>query len=179
MAKFLDFGAVAKTNWAKPEIDKRPLWLIAALCAVLSLIFIFTPAWVSASFTMNGKLMAEGSAAGISSFYGIVALISVIVIFYGLLYRQYGFAVVGAALATLMALIFLIGHESAPMTCTYEGAPAKDMSIKMFLISSKQVASMHGTFPFVSSGAMGSLLTIVSGAVTAICSYLLYKKSNK
>ncbi|MBE6202783.1 MAG: hypothetical protein E7135_03910 [Rikenellaceae bacterium] len=177
MGKFLDFEAVAKTNWAKPEISKQPLWIVSVLGVVALFIMVFMP-WASVSFhgeipNAEKDLIIEGSRSGISSVCGIFTLIGAIVALYGLLYRQYGFAVLGSGLALLMVIFFYMSDVDAGLTftCSWDELDVKSVA---------DLNDVRDTYRFSSStyegSTMGALLTGLFAVVTTICSYLLYKR---
>ena len=52
MAKFIDFDSIIKTDWTKPSVQKNPLWIAAALGAVLALVSVFVK-WITLSTTVK------------------------------------------------------------------------------------------------------------------------------
>ena len=97
-----DFGAFGRTDWAKPSIktgDKN--WIISIAIVALMLIFLFLP-WTSA--TQSGVTV---SRLGITTWYGIIGLISVAIAAYGVLYEQkqsWALSVCFASLSSLQPL---------------------------------------------------------------------------
>lgn len=179
MANFLDFGAIGKTDWKNPNLDyKNPLWLVAAVGVVLSLILVFVP-WISVSASYSGVTAIEGSLSGIGSVYGIFALIGVIVAAYGLLYRQWGFAVVGAGLVVLMVLIFYMAKDGIEFEMVSKVSNDKgDKTLDEFNKFLNE--QRHYGLNFTSTvSSLTPIFVLLGSAATAVCSFLLFKKENK
>lgn len=183
MGKFLDFSAVAKTNWAKPEIRKSPLWIVTALGVVLTLVMIFT-AWFGFKISA-GEVTIEGVSRGISSGYGIIALICTIVAVYGLLYRQYGMITLGMLITFVMVILFFVTGSFLDMTITsnVDGMSFSIDSIEdldklnedlgrtsMMGISNGRIDTSFSVSLF--NGIFAGLISLV----TCILSFVLYRK---
>lgn len=99
-----DFGAIGRTEWGKPYVDKKNnAWLIMTCAAALMVVFVFIP-WFSA--TQSGWGMSvTGTRFGITTWYGILGLVFALVALYGILYKQIQFVFWGAVLAVVMGLI--------------------------------------------------------------------------
>ena len=182
MAKFLDFAAVGKTDWKNPNLDyKNKLWLGAAVGAVLVLILVFTP-WISLSSTVaDGEITANGSLLGIGTAYGIFALIGAVVALYGVLYRQLGFAIVGAGFALLMVLIFFMAKDGIEVDTVVKGfghTKTRTFTITEFNKETSEAAKYSDDLKSTVSSIV-PLFVLIGAALSAVCSYLLFKKENK
>ena len=182
MAKFLDFAAVGKTDWKNPNLDyKNKLWLGAAVGAVLVLILAFTP-WISLSLTAaDGEMTANGSVLGVGTVYGIFALIGAVVALYGVLYRQLGFAIVGAGFALLMVLIFFMakdGIEVDTVVKSFGKSKTEAITITKFNEDASKAAKYYDDIKSTVSSIV-PLFVLIGAALSAVCSYLLFKKENK
>lgn len=182
MAKFLDFAAVGKTDWKNPNLDyKNKLWLGAAVGAVLVLILAFTP-WISLSLTAaDGEVTGNGSVLGVGTVYGIFALIGAVVALYGVLYRQLGFAIVGAGLALLMVIIFYMAKDGIDVEMVLKGfgeSKTKTITITEFNEEVSKTAKYDDSLKST-VGTIVPHLVLIGAALSAVCSYLLFKKENK
>ncbi len=102
-----DFNAVARTDWAKPNIDtKDKMWWAMAGAALLMLVFVFVP-WQTVEMRnpFGGDESGSVSVLGITTWYGILGLIATIVVVYGILYKSLQFVFCGAVLAALLGII--------------------------------------------------------------------------
>ena len=182
MAKFLDFAALGKTDWKNPNLDyKNKLWLGAAVGAALVLILAFTP-WVSVSFSAaEGEVTGSGSVLGVGTVYGIFALIGAVVALYGVLYRQLGFAIVGAGLAILMVLIFYMSKSGVEVDVLMKGfgqSKTETLTITKFKEGVSDMAKYDDSLKH-NVGTIIPHLVLIGAALSAVCSYLLFKKENK
>lgn len=99
-----DFGAIGRTEWGKPYVDKKNnAWLIMTCAAALMVVFVFIP-WFSATETGWG-ISVTATRFGITTWYGILGLVFTLVALYGILYKQIQFVFWGAVLAVVMGLI--------------------------------------------------------------------------
>ena len=182
MAKFLDFAALGKTDWKNPNLDyKNKLWLGAAVGAALVLILAFTP-WVSVSYSaVEGEVTGSGSVLGIYTVYGIFALIGAFVALYGVLYRQLGFAIVGAGFALLMVLIFYMAKDGIEVDVLSKGfgrSKTETITITEFKEGVSNMAKLDDSVKH-NVGTIIPIFVLIGAALSAVCSYLLFKKENK
>ena len=102
-----DFKSVARTDWAKPNIDtKDKMWLAMAGAALLMLVFVFVP-WQTVEMRnpFGGDESGSVSVLGITTWYGILGLIATVVVVYGVLYKSLQFVFCGSVLAALLGII--------------------------------------------------------------------------
>jgi hypothetical protein len=175
MGKFIDFESIKNTNWAKPSIETKPLWLLAAAGVLAALISLFMN-WLDVSFTAR-NITTTGTVGAFSTYQGIIVMISVILAIYGLLYRQYGILTIAGLLIFAMGTAYFIsaGTESAEVTLN-----GTTMTLKDAMISFKDLVRALGCRPGEYMSVIdgyGSLIAIGAGAVTALFGFLLYRKN--
>ena len=158
-----DFNAVAKTDWAKPNIDtKDKNWLVVAGLVLLMVIFVFLP-WQTLTELVSGKSQSE-SLLGITTWCGVLSFILALVAAYGVLYKQIQFTFCSSVLVAVLALIgWLTVFEM-----TKDGEVATSAEIKM--------AAGLG---LVKVSHIGAVLTLVAALATAAVSFLQIKKANE
>lgn len=154
-----DFSAIGTTEWGKPKFNSKDMkWLVGFICAALVVVFAFVPAWFS--ITLDGGIVkVTASAMGIGTWYGILAFIGAIVAIYGWLYERYQFAFWGGVIVLLFALIsfFIVPGVTGPRGVDI---PAEDVKATM------ESGIDHTVNRF------GAILSLVAGALTAVCAYL-------
>lgn len=151
-----DFGAFGRTDWAKPSIktgDKN--WIISIAIVALMLIFLFLP-WTSA--TQSGVTV---SRLGITTWYGIIGLISVAIAAYGVLYEQKQFVFCASVLAVVMGFIGMLCIPE--LSTTFNGQEIK--------ITAKTIKDLEG----VSVSHTGAILFMIASAGSAAWSFLQIK----
>jgi hypothetical protein len=155
-----DFGAFGRTNWGKPVINtKDKNWLISAALVVLMLVFVFLP-WTSIS---NDGVSI--SRLGITTWYGVIGLISVAIAAYGVLYEQKQFVFCASVLAIVMGLIGTLCIADVSTTINGKTITVTAESVK----KAKEVGSS------ISVGHIGAILFMVASAVSAVWSFLQIK----
>ena len=168
-----DFGVIAKTDWAKPHIDTNDKnWLMLAGGALLMVIFVFLP-WETLTTNAEG-VSVSASRLGITTWFGVLGLISALVAVYGVLYKSLQFVFCGAALAAVLALIgcFTI------VDITVNGVTMPAEAIKM----AKELASLASAFgkqADISVGHIGAILSLLASLATAVAAFLQIKKANE
>ena len=174
MSKFIpDFGAIAKTDWGKPHIDtKNKMWLVMAGAAVLMVVFVFIP-WETVTVS-RGSMSETASRLGITTWFGILGLISALVAVYGVFYKNLQFVFCGAVLAAVMGLIGWL--TIVDVTLDGETMTAEEIKLATSSLVSA-VASAFGTK--ISVGHIGAILFLVASLVLAGVSFLQIKKENK
>ena len=168
-----DFGAIAKTDWAKPHIDTNDKnWLMLAGGALLMVIFVFLP-WQTLTTIAEGASVSA-SRLGITTWFGVLGLISALVAVYGVLYKNLQFVFCGAALAAVWALIgwFTI------VDMTVNGVTMPAEAIKM-ANQAAAIASAFGKKVDISVGHIGAILSLVASLGTAVAAFLQIKKANE
>ena len=159
-----DFGAIAKTEWAKPHIDtKDKNWLVLAGAALLMVVFSFIP-WVSISMA---EVLSD-SAIGLSTWVGLVYFLFALVAVYGVLYNQKSFVFCGAALAAVLALI----------GCLY----VPEFQVTEFgqsVVYTAQDLRELEVLGIVKIGHIGAILSLVASLATAAVAFLQIKKENE
>lgn len=98
-----DFGAIAKTDWAKPQFDTTNIVkLVGIIASVIMLIFVFCP-WFG---------MSSGSESdvrlGITLWYGIFAFLTTCVVIASFLYDYKALAFWTSVVCILFAIIGLL-----------------------------------------------------------------------
>lgn len=106
-----DLNTLRHTDWSKPQFDTKNLLFWASMGMVtLMVIFTLLP-W----FGTYATLFRESEATtrlGITTWYGLVALISALLTGGATLYKQYGIAFFTSALGVVMGLIGLVCYTS-------------------------------------------------------------------
>ena len=162
-----DFSVVAKTDWAKPNLDtKNKTWLILAGASLLMVVFVFLP-WQTLTV---GPVSA--STLGVATWYGIIGLLAAVVARYGALYNQKQFVFCGAVLGAVLGLIGMFLTTS----CTYEGVTLTADQVKEF---AKGADSEMGEAVKASISHIGAILFLVASLVAAAVSFLQIKKENE
>ena len=147
-----DFSVIAKTNWAKPNLDtKNKMWLVMAAAVLLMVVFAFIP-WQVTTGTEEGAKSA--STLGVATWYGIIGLLAAVVALYGVLYNQVKFVFCGAVLAAVLGLIGVLTTTGCALDGTTYTAKevvdfVKDKSLKvshtgaiLFLVASLAAAAV-------------------------------------
>ena len=169
-----DFSAIGKTNWGKPNLDtKNPMWLVMAGAALLMVVFAFIP-WETVTVT-RGALSVTGSRLGITTWFGILGLLSALLAVYGVLYNQKQFAFCGALLAAVFAIIgcFTI----VDVTKDGETMTAEDIKAATEGAGATVASAVFGLK--VSVGHIGAILSLIASLVLAGASFLQIKKENE
>ena len=174
MKKFIpDFSVIAKTNWGKPNIDtKNKMWLVMAVAAVLMVVFVFIP-WETVTVSI-GSMSETGSRLGITTWFGILGLISALGAVYGVFYKNLQFVFCGALLAAVMGLIGWL--TIVDVTNNGETMTAEEIKLATSSVGSS-VASAFGAK--ISVGHIGAILFLVASLVAAGVSFLQIKNENK
>ena len=168
-----DFSVVAKTNWAKPNLDtKNTMWLVMAGAALLMVIFVFLP-WQTVTISSAGASVSA-SRLGITTWFGILGLISALVAVYGVFYKNLQFVFCGAVLAAVWGLIGWL--TIVDVTLDGETMTAEEIKLATSSVGSA-VASAFGTK--ISVGHIGAILFLVASLVAAGVSFLQIKNENK
>lgn len=156
-----DFNAIGKTEWGKISMDtKNPMNLVMALGAVLMVVFVFL-SW--------STLVVEDESytkAGISTWYGVFALIMGLVALVGVLYNHTSLAFCAAVLGLVFGLMgVLIVPEMV-----IEGEVNSPDEIKDGIKTLKKMGLdcelKH----------LGAILYMVASGVTAVVAYLKIAK---
>jgi hypothetical protein len=157
-----DFSVIAKTDWAKPHIDtKDKNWLILAGCALLMVIFAFLPWQTLAPVKTAGQSI---TVLGVTTWCGILGLLSALVAVYGILYKHIQFVFCGAALAAVFGLIgsFVVtGYSVNGVSFPAEAAKA--------LLAAGRATISH----------VGAILFLLVSLALAAVSFLQIKKENE
>jgi glucan phosphoethanolaminetransferase (alkaline phosphatase superfamily) len=154
-----DFNAVAKTNWAKPQLKidtKDPIGLALLGGAVLMLIFVFLP-WTTV--TNNGESVSK---LGIVNWFGIFAFLCAAVAVAGVLYNHTELAFCAAVLAVLFGIL---GAVIVP-DITENGITLTGEKIKKMVEANSKASISH----------WGAYLYLVASVVTGAAAYLKITK---
>lgn len=169
-----DFSVVAKTDWAKPHIDtKNNAWLIMAGAALLMVVFVFIP-WETVTVS-RGTMSETGSRLGITTWFGILSLISALGAVYGVFYKNLQFVFCGAVLAAVWSLV---GWNTI-VDVTKDGATMTAEEIKLATSDlGSTVASVFAKVK-ITVGHIGAILSLVASLVAAVVSFSQIKKANE
>jgi hypothetical protein len=112
-----DFAALNKIDFGKPQIrTDKSMWLIAAGCAVVALIFCFFPGWISVTAKGWGQSNTE-TVSIFEEWYGIIGFIAILLAILFVLLGQYKFAVWAGLVIAAMAFFCIIdkpdGYDEA------------------------------------------------------------------
>ncbi len=106
--KFLpDFGAITRTNWAQPALGKKNFGeAVMALLALVMLVAVFLP-WFHYEYVLVDKTttLESYNALGITTLWGIFGLVVAIIAAYGILYKQYAYALWAGILAVIFGCL--------------------------------------------------------------------------
>lgn len=106
--KFLpDFGAITRTNWAQPALGKKNCGeAVMALLALVMLVAVFLP-WFHYEYVLVDKTttLESYNALGITTLWGIFGLVVAIIAAYGILYKQYAYALWAGILAVIFGCL--------------------------------------------------------------------------
>ena len=98
-----DFGAIAKTDWAKPQFDPTNIVkLVGIIASSMMLLFVFCP-WFGVS--EDGESVVR---LGITLWYGIFAFLTTTVIVVCFLYNHNALALLASLVCILFAIIGLL-----------------------------------------------------------------------
>ena len=185
MAKFIDFDSIIKTDWTKPSVQKNPLWIIAALGAMISVGALFVK-WIilKTTVTVNGNEVWHSnlSSAPFENTEAIFIVIGLVLAIYGLLYRQYGVATLAGLIVFGFGCAYMFDAINETATIVQDG---KSFTLKELGDGLKYQISQGAFGPskyvnhFTTINGCGFLFAVAGGFLTALCSFLLYKKSNK
>jgi hypothetical protein len=174
MSKFIpDFSAIGKTNWSKPNFDTRnPFWWVMVGATLLMVVFVFIP-WQTVTVT-SGPISETASRLGITTWFGVLGLLSALLAVYGVLYNQKQFAFCGALLATVWALVgcFTI------VDVTKDGVTVTAEQIEAAIVAANATIALKFGVN-ISVGHTGALLFLIASLVLALVSFLQIKKENK
>ena len=186
MAKFIDFDSIIKTDWTKPSIQKNPLWIVAALGAVAALVSLFVN-WITLDTSI--KVMGDEAlhknliSAPFDNSEAIVILVALVFVAYGLLYRQWGVATIAGLVIFIFSGGYMIDAIQQNATIATDG---DEYTLKQLSDRVKHVVEMlrndygqNNVTHFTSVGGYGFIFAVIGGFLTTVCSFLLYKKSNK
>ena len=133
--KFLpDFGAITRTNWAQPALGKKNFGeAVMALLALVMLVAVFLP-WFHYEYVLVDKTttLESYNALGITTLWGIFGLVVAIIAAYGILYKQYAYALWAGILAVIFGClgtgtlvdVEIDDHSMQGEAVTYRVAPS-------------------------------------------------------
>ena len=163
-----DFSVIAKTDWAKPNLDtKNKTWLIMAGAALLMVVFAFIP-WQTV--TQNS---ASASTLGVATWYGFLGLLSALVVVYGVLYNQVKFVFCGAVLGAVLGLLGALLTTGV----TIAGVSISAEVVKAWAKATKDPETGEVVKATVSH--IGAILFLVASLAAAAVSFLQIKKENE
>lgn len=168
-----DFNAIGKTDWAKPDfkIDTKDTFKLVALGgAALMLIFCFLP-WISISATNHFGITGEGSKLGITTWYGIFALIMALVAVVGMIYKHTSLTFCAAVLGIVFGLIGLLSFPEMTIKSSVFGQTITE-TIKDKTEWEEGIKYMKSS----SLSHLGAILYMVAAVVTAAGAYLKITK---
>lgn len=181
MGKFIDFNSIIKTDWTKPSVQKNPLWIIAALGAVLALVSVFVK-WLTlkTTLTINGETNVTNlSTSALDNTEGIFVLVALVLVVYGLLYRQWGVATLAGVIVFAFGCSYMVSAMAETATMVSKGETytlaelSKDLKNGVEYYRSMGCEVTH----FTEVGGYGFMYAVIGGLLTTVCSFLLYKKN--
>ncbi len=151
-----DFGAIAKTDWAKPQFDPTNIVkLVGIIASSLMLIFVFCP-WFGVSEDGESEVRL-----GITLWYGIFAFLTTSVIIVCFLYNHNALALLASLVCILFAIIGLLSWPNLNV----DGMEMPGDFIKAVA----KMARMHGEeFNIVRWGA---IMYLLSSLVTSAAAF--------
>lgn len=184
MAKFIDFDSIIKTDWTKPSVQKNPLWIAAALGAVLALVSVFVK-WITLNTSVkvmgNEVFSSNLSSAPFDNTEAIFILIGLVLALYGLLYRQWGVATLAGLVIFGFGCSYMVDAISETATIVKEGETftLKELSddLKTGVEILRSQYGNNAVTHFTEVGGYGFMYAVVGGLLTSVCSFLLYRKN--
>lgn len=173
MNKFFDFSTLRNTDWSKPNFEKSALWIVAALATVMMVIAPFT-SWATVELEVEGRMIVDYHQIGVSTWYGVLALIAAIATVVAILYRHYNLAVLAAAFAFLMGFVGMLCYEPDTVTLNWgwsKGTLTFDEFLK-FLDN-----SVKGGREVAIYSPASALSMMLYSAISGVCGFMLYKRS--
>ena len=150
-----DFAALNKIDFGKPQIrTDKSMWLIAAGCAVVALIFCFFPGWISVTAKGWGQSNTE-TVSIFEEWYGIIGFIAILLAIFFVLYGQYKLAFWVGLIIAVMAFFGIIHKPDG-------------------YAEAMEVADAFGIDVTVSR--WGAILSLVAGLGVSFGSYKLTKE---
>lgn len=181
MKRFFNFGSLLRTDWTKPQFEKKTLWIVAAIAAVLMLVAPFM-SWATVEATVNGRQIVDYHQIGVGTWYGIFALIGAVVTVVGLLYRHYNLAIVGAAFALLMGVVGMLCYEPDVLTIDFGWTKVK-MSLEEFLDfwdkNVKSSTGVKGGREIAKYSPAAAMSMVFYAAVAIFCAFKLFKQNTE
>lgn len=175
MNKFFDFSALRTTNWASPCFEKRALWIVALFTTVMMIVASFG-SWSVVEFEVDGRMIVDYHQIGVSTWYGVFALIASLVTLAGLLYRHFNLAVLAAAFAFLMGFVGLLCYEPDTVTLNWPWAKVSLTFDEFLNFLDNNVKGGRDA-----SGAIyaptSALTMMFNSAVSCVCAFMLYRKN--
>lgn len=184
MAKFIDFDSIIKTDWTKPSVQKNPLWIVAALGAVLALVSVFVK-WITLSTSVkvmgNEVISSNLSSAPFDNTEAIFIVVGLVLALYGLLYRQWGVATLAGLVIFGFSCSYMVDAISETATIVNEGETftLKELSdnLKAGVEGLRMTYGDNAVTHFTEIGGYGFMYAVVGGLLTTVCSFLLYRKN--
>lgn len=174
LKKFVpDFGAFAKTNWAKPAIGKGNIRnTVLAILALVMVVAVFLP-WFHWEYLLSGDketTLEAYNKLGIASLWGILGFVFTLVALYGVLYKQYAYTFWAAIIAAIFGCI------GSGMITGFEFSEGKTDYI-VYKEALKQMKMTDTLIPATHVGA--NIFKIAAVALAALSLVELFKKDEE
>jgi len=174
MGKLIDLEAIAKTDWAKASLEKKPAVLLIFAGLVAVFVSLFTPYWLEVSYFCSGEVLEAQRIEGYSTTQGIFIFILLVFAAYGLFYQQYGVITVASLIIFVLAVVYHVNVETGALELTINGDTktleehANDLDI-LQRYTGEQTAWRYEAY--------GSMVTMVASLVSLIFSFIMFKKN--
>jgi ABC-type multidrug transport system fused ATPase/permease subunit len=174
MRKLIDLEAIAKTDWAKASLEKKPAAFLIFAGLVTVLVSLFTPYWLEAKFFCGGEMIEAQRIDGYTTTQGIFILILLVFAAYGLFYQQYGVVTVASLIICVLAAVYHAWAETFTLELTING---ETKTVDEFRSDLYNLGELVGETTGMRYEAYGSMVAMVGSMVSLFFSFIMFKKS--